>query len=81
MRIILETQLLEKNMSILADAITRNTAAITDNTTAVNAAVAFIASGSPDLATAVTEIDANTARVVSNTNALNGAVTPSTPTS
>lgn len=67
-------------MSALDDAIAANTAAVTDNTTAVNALVAKI--NNPDTeptAAQLAALEANTAAIVTNNAAANAALNPSAP--
>lgn len=71
-------KLLEERMSILDDAIAANTKAVSDNTTAVNAAVAKL--GTPALTQAQLDaLTANTTQVEANTTALTNATTPPAP--
>lgn len=69
-------------MSILDDAIAANTKAVSDNTTAVNAAVAKLGTPAPASEPTQAQLDAltaNTTQVEANTTALTNATTPPAP--
>jgi hypothetical protein len=71
---------MEHRMSDLSDRIATLTQAVADNTTATDAAVAKIGSGTPsdaaDVAAAVTALDAANTQIATNTASLNNAQPP-----
>ena len=71
---------MERRMSDLSDRIATLTQAVADNTTATEAAVAKIGSGTPsdaaDVAAAMTALDAANTQIKTNTDALNNAQSP-----
>lgn len=69
---------LEKTMSAVSDAVARNTTAVVNLTTAVEAATPILQDAADDAA-AVAALDVNTAQVTTEVNAINAAITPAPP--